>query len=351
MSRPKIRMSLGLILAMFFFFIGAVTLLEHLFNPVTFAAGLNQTRTLDTADLGTIPLQTITLTKQASKAYVKPGEQITYTLRVDSIFTKPVSVHLTDTLPAALHNVSTPTATYGTVSKAENLITWTATITQQVVAIRYSAVVTRVNEDDLIPNPVKLELGDHSLRAVTATVQVKTHWNVFLPSVQKMPPLPVMVNGDFDAGSHTLGWNEASAKFNNTLIVAGASLPSPVTPHSLNYVAWLGGQDSETADLTQKVFIPAGYPDLKLRYFYWVASLDTQCGGNSDVGYLRVNNTVRRTFNLCKANNTNGWQEEFISVAEYANQTVTFAFTVALDGAQNSNLFLDDVAFCTHCGQ
>ena len=359
-SQPKTRTLHVLILALFFLFLSLCALLGQRSNPVAYAhsaggaGSFAAAQTLDAVPtgFGTIPLSAITLTKQVSQFYVKPGERVTYTLQVSSVFTRPVSVRLTDTLPSALSAVNTLTATQGTPIKSAGLITWTATISpQQVISISYSAVVTGVAEDHTITNQVMLKLDDSSLRTAMVAVLVKTRWKLFLPVLQKPFPLPVMTNGNFDAGPHVAGWTETSAKFKNTLIVAAPSLPSSVTPRSPTYVAWLGGQDNEQADLAQTVFIPPGYPTLKLHYFYWIASLDNQCGGNSDVGHLLVNNTERKTFDLCKTNNTNGWQEGFITVAEYAKQTVTFHFDVALDNAQNSNLFIDDVSFCTNCGQ
>lgn len=306
----------------------------------------------------TIP-PAIVLTKTASLTTVLPGERITYTVQVRNATTAVLTIQLTDTLPTALLSVTMPTATQGTPVQNGKLITWTGVISQtQQLAIRYSALVTTVIDSTPITNQVVVNVNANQWFTTTAVVSAKR--TLFMPLIhQAKPPTPAptltptplpptLVNGNFEAGSK-VGWTETSVNF-DTLIVTGANLPSPVMPRSPVYVAWLGGRDHETADLAQTVAIPSGYPTLRLRYYYWSASLDTVCAENSDVVYLKANHEIRRTFTLCKSSDTNGWREAFITVGEYANQTVTFHFTMQLDGAQNSNFFIDDVSFCVDCG-
>ncbi len=310
---------------------------------------------VDAAQQRTIPL-TVVLTKTASLTTVVPGDRVTYTVQVRNATTATVSVQLTDTLPSALIALTMPTATHGAALQSGNLITWTGVISQaQQVTLRYSAVVTIPAANTAITNQVVVSVDANQLFTTTATVFIAPQ-NLFMPLIQRAPtptpvptpPVPTIVNGNFEAGPH-VGWTETSDNF-PTLLVTGPSLPSPVKPRSPVYVAWLGGRSNEHADLAQTVAIPGGYPTLQLRYFYWSASLETTCAENSDVAYLKVNNEIRRTFILCKSNDTNRWREEFIPVAQYANQTVTLHFDLQLDSAQNSNFFIDDVALCVDCG-
>lgn len=356
---------LALILSSLFYLICLLTLLQE---PTTGLAQINDSNTAlaaaprwsaQAAAQQTIP-PAIVVTKTASITLVLPGERLTYTVQVRNATTMALRIQLTDTLPSALISVTTPTATQGIPVHSDQLITWTGVVSAaQQVVIRYSAIVTPGNDSRPITNAVRV--GVNASEWFTTTAAVVARRRLFMPVVQRSqppppptltptptPPVPTLVNGNFEAGPH-VGWTETSSHF-DALIVTGSRLPNPVTPHSPVYVAWLGGRDNERADLAQSVAIPAGYPTLRLRYHYWGASLDTGCAGNSDVAYIKVNNTIRRTFLLCKSNDTNGWQEAFLDVTTYANQRVTLHFTLQLDSVQNSNFFLDDVSFCVNCG-
>jgi len=341
---------LTMILSPIFCLIGLLLLIQA---PIP---NLTHSWAVEAAEQRTIPLPVV-LTKTVSPTTVVPGARVTYTVQVHNATTATVSAHLTDTLPSALISVTVPTATHGAALQSGNLITWTGIISQQqLVTIHYSAVVTATAASTSITNQVVISVDAGQLFTTTATLFVASKY-LFMPLIERAPtptpvptpPMPVIVNGDFEAGPG-VGWTETSTNF-DTLLVTGPNLPSPVTPRSPVYVAWLGGRSNERAHLRQTIAIPRGYPALQLRYFYWSASLDTTCAESSDVAYLKVNNEIRRSFLLCQSNDTNGWRTEFIPLAQYANQTVTFDFELKLDSAQNSNFFIDDVALCAACAQ
>ena len=347
-------MKRSIILTIILSFIFCLTSLLMLVQAPT--PSLTRSWAVEAAEQHTIPLPVV-LTKTASLTTVVPGARVTYTVQVHNATTATVSVQLTDTLPSALISFTMPTATYGAALQIGSLITWTGVISQQQqVTIHYSAVVTALAASTPITNQVVISVDAGQLFTTTATISVEPLHTLFMPLIERAPtptplptpPMPVIVNGDFEAGPG-VGWTETSTSF-DTLLVTGPNLPSPVTPRSPVYVAWLGGRSNESAHLRQTIAIPSGHPALQLRYFYWSASLDTTCAESSDVAYLKVNNEIRRTFLLCKSNDTNTWREEVIPLAEYANQTVTFDFDLQLDSAQNSNFFIDDVSLCVACG-
>jgi hypothetical protein len=77
-----------------------------------------------------------------------------------------------------------------------------------------------------------------------------------------------------------------------------------------------------------------------LHYWYWSASEDACL---YDYFRIKVNATTIYTRDLCTTTNTGGWVEAAISLAAYANTSITLMFEVTTDSSLNSNMFLDDV--------
>jgi len=142
-----------------------------------------------------------------------------------------------------------------------------------------------------------------------------------------------IVNGDFESGP--TGWEEYSLQ-GWPLILHKDDLP--VTPHSGNWAAWLGGDNNEISYISQTVTIPSGIT--ALRFWQWIGSQD-QCG--YDFAWVRINNTSLLTVTLCQGNNTGGWVAQTVNIGAYAGQTVSLQFRVETDSSLNSNYFLDDV--------
>jgi len=150
-----------------------------------------------------------------------------------------------------------------------------------------------------------------------------------------------IVNGDFESGP--VGWQEYSYK-GWPLILYKDDLP--VTPHSGNWAAWLGGDDEETCYISQTVTIPAG--NVTLTLWEWIGSEDI-C--NYDFAWVRINNANVSTINLCEDNNTGGWVKRTIGLSAYAGQTVSLQIRVETDGSYISNYFVDDVALSGAAGE
>jgi hypothetical protein len=143
-----------------------------------------------------------------------------------------------------------------------------------------------------------------------------------------------ILNGDFEQGH--VAWTEYSSG-GWDLIYPAAS--TPVTAHSGAWIAWLGGADLETSRLSQAFSVPAGTS--MLHYWYWSSSEDA-C--YFDYFRIKVNGTTVFTRDLCSATDTGGWVEASLSLAAYANTTITLMFEVTTDSSLNSNIFLDDVS-------
>lgn len=150
-----------------------------------------------------------------------------------------------------------------------------------------------------------------------------------------------IVNGGFESGP--TGWEEYSLQ-GWPIILYKDDLP--VNPHGGNWAAWLGGDDDETAYISQTVTIPLN--STALTFWEWIASEDT-CG--YDFAWVRINDANVETISLCEDNNTEGWTRRTVDLSAYAGQVVSIQIRVETDGSLNSNYFVDDVALSGPAGE
>ncbi len=143
-------------------------------------------------------------------------------------------------------------------------------------------------------------------------------------------------NGDFENGSDGT-WSEYS--LNGWELIVDSNYID-LNPHSGSWLAWLGGDDDEVAQISQDISIMSG--SSYLHFWYWIASEDV-CG--YDTFHVKVNGNDKFQVSLCSNNNTFGWIEGVLDLSDSAGDTVTIQFEVNTDISLNSNLFLDDVIF------
>lgn len=180
--------------------------------------------------------------------------------------------------------------------------------------------------------------GGNSPWSVTRSAIVES--TVFLPLVMKAygtAPVTPLLNGDFEAGR--TGWTESSLK--GWDLIVNTDEPNMITPHSGSWAVWLGGDDDETATVQQSVSVPPGAS--YLAYWYVISSEETLCG--FDAGWVKINATTVKDYNLCVTANTGAWVKQVLDLGTYAGQTVTLQFGASTDAAGVSSLFIDDVAF------
>jgi len=159
---------------------------------------------------------------------------------------------------------------------------------------------------------------------------------VFLPLVTKAAALPLVANGDFEQGR--VAWEDVSKSGLPLIKNTGFSL----TPHSGQYLAWLGGLNDEDGILAQTFALPATGP-IYLHYVYQVRSNEANC--TFDVARVFVNATRVSETGLCITNETTDWKSGSINLGAYAGQTVRIAFYAITDESVISNFYVDDVAF------
>lgn len=168
-------------------------------------------------------------------------------------------------------------------------------------------------------------------------VATKFAYLPMIVNVPYVPPPSPLVNGNFEQGPGK-GWMESSSQ-GYDLIVDNFN-NNNLDPRG-NWAAWLGGVLGEVSILSQQVTVPAGSPVLS--YYYAIGSEEDDCG--YDFAYVLVNGSAVKQYNLCKSNFTNGWVRGTVNLSAYAGKSVTLGFRAETDGLNNSNFFLDDVAF------
>ncbi|MDF2630386.1 MAG: alkaline proteinase [Symbiobacteriaceae bacterium] len=148
------------------------------------------------------------------------------------------------------------------------------------------------------------------------------------------PPPSALQNGGFENG--TAPWVETST--------GGFSLVDPYRPHSGIFSAWLGGYNSGTDTISQTVTVPANGT---LSYWWYLVSNE-----GTGVGYdflrVRLYDTSGRLVATVKSRSNrdvrNSWQQDTVSLAAYAGQTLRLEFAVTLDYSLTSSFWIDDVS-------
>lgn len=141
-------------------------------------------------------------------------------------------------------------------------------------------------------------------------------------------------NPGFEDGAAS--WSQSSSGGWNLIV---PDTDAPVLAHGGSWLAWLGGDDTETSQLWQTITISASAP--YLHFWYWTASED-YCG--YDFFYVAVNGINVDTMDLCDSTDTGGWVQRVLNLSAYAGTGKTVQFKVVTDSSFNSNLFLDDVS-------
>ncbi|MGC9347230.1 MAG: S8 family serine peptidase [Anaerolineae bacterium] len=213
--------------------------------------------------------------------------------------------------------------------------------------LAYTGTFTQVTALDQAPGQWYYRVRAHTALGSSPwsnieSVVVPYHIHLSLILRDYPPPLPSHIeNGDFEAGSQ--GWTEYS-RFGFDLIVDNTALAADnVTAHSGSWATWLGGANNEVSSIEQAVTV--GAAETHLAYWRWIHSNETDC--LSDGAEILINNVVVDSYALCASNNTAGWTLTSVDLGAYEEMTVTLTFKTTLDGAVNSNLFIDDVSFET----
>ncbi len=158
-----------------------------------------------------------------------------------------------------------------------------------------------------------------------------------------VPAINVVENGSFE-NTASDAWVEDSKIYGGkgSLITSKLDLPQGILTNSGSYIAWLGGANDETSQLSQRIELPLNAETLN--FYYEIRSTDA-CG--YDRASVLINEQSQVDFALCVNEETLGWQLHTINISEYAGQTVNITFRLASDDLLVSNWFIDDVVVAT----
>lgn len=169
------------------------------------------------------------------------------------------------------------------------------------------------------------------------------------PSADTPTPTPTtppssgdpLINGDFEQGNG-VGWTESSTNgFTLYGTAAEMGVTFPFAPNGGSAMAWLGRADNETSIIAQTITVPND----GMHYIYYSYQLqsDDICGW--DFAYLKVDNNIIATGNLCSSNNISVWTAAGFDLSAYAGQSVSLSFEATTDFSTSSSFFVDDVYF------
>ncbi|MEM2130180.1 MAG: hypothetical protein QXZ70_06245 [Candidatus Bathyarchaeia archaeon] len=176
---------------------------------------------------------------------------------------------------------------------------------------------------------------------------IDTHfYQTFLPAVTKGPTCggEMIVNPGFEQGAD-IGWSKSST--NGRRLIYSSGFPAPVTPHSGNWAAWLGGVHNEVSLLSQTIIPPANATSATLTYWYWIQSGESSC--IYDHAWVELNGGLLRLHDLCSSGNTNGWRQAIVNLTPYLGQPIGLRFYVDTDSSIISHFFIDDVSLNVQC--
>ena len=162
-------------------------------------------------------------------------------------------------------------------------------------------------------------------------------WVLMIPAVTAGSRCAAIPNGTFESG------NTACIEYSELgYEIITNDFPAGLLPHNGSYAAWLGGDDNEISLIEQQV--PVSSSCSFLTFYHWIDSAD-DCG--YDFGFIFINDTLVRTYQLCAARDTGGWRVQSIDLGAYAGQTVDLVFSSATDESNSSSWLIDDVSFQT----
>ncbi len=167
------------------------------------------------------------------------------------------------------------------------------------------------------------------------TCQVEPGWTC-TPPIPPVPPVNVMADGSFEAGTPNPSWAEASTNFGSP-ICSQALCGGPVPSDGLWHV-WFGGISVyEAGSVEQSVVIPATATTIDFDLTVGV------CDSLNDYMDLEIDGNQEFTTDPCTAGPP---ATESVNIGAYADgaaHTVRFTSETFATGGGNSNFFLDNV--------
>lgn len=287
------------------------------------------------------------------KAY--SGEIVTYTISFHNTSTPSYTakVGVTDTVPSSL--VINENSIHTSEGNAEllpnDLITWVVNVEYgKVYTLTYAARSPVVTMTTLVTNIVDIYEIENvwvvtPTRLTTTTfavLSIEVTPTLYLPLISKaMEEMNQLQNYRFENGAGD-GWDESPGS-----LIFKREGQYPNSPDGV-WVAWLGGAPNANDVLAQEIKLPAEYKSLGLTYLYRVDSGESAPG--IDRAGVRITATGVQTKtedHELTIGNSSGWQRKVIYLEDFRAKSTTFSFWAELNGAVNSNFFVDKVEICS----
>ena len=265
-------------------------------------------------------------------------------------------IGITDIVAPGLQLMTeTITATSGNIGYSEGVLTWTLTVEYSqsyVLSYTVSTPLSLTVPSTITSEAVLYEIenldGSTPPTPLTKTASsqlVIDLWKLHLPLTMRVLPN----NGNFEQGRRD--WAEIINGTTPGKLIYSTQ-ESPLAMIDGSFYGWLGGIPNQTNELSQTFRLASPLPSLKLRYLYWIQSDEDTCS-DAEVAEVRVNGDPLETYQLCKQNRTfdetkgHGWRRGVLELAGYQGNMVTLTFFTRLNGAKNSNFFVDVVQLCS----
>jgi uncharacterized lipoprotein YddW (UPF0748 family) len=162
---------------------------------------------------------------------------------------------------------------------------------------------------------------------------------------------PRLINPGFEGGRGQSAW-QVNAPAGDPVLYPSDELPSTVSPHGGDWVAWLGEHTpgaSQTIALTQSVALPSGAPTATLTLAWLVHPEATAPSGSDSLSVDLYGTSGAHLETLLAATNdspANAWQGSEFDLSAWTGQTVQLAFRAV---TRATSFFVDDVTLTT-CG-
>ncbi len=152
----------------------------------------------------------------------------------------------------------------------------------------------------------------------------------------------ILVNPSFDDGGGA--WSESGSY---AVIYHQDGLP--VTAHTPEYLAWLGGYPDADDTLAQTFTVPAAATTLDVSFYYWVDTVELQEGVVYDLLEVQLRDAggafLAAVATLTDEDDTGGWTLFSAAFASpWAGETLELRFHGTTDFVDNTNFFVDTVA-------
>ncbi|MCG8346212.1 MAG: S8 family serine peptidase [Chloroflexales bacterium] len=143
-----------------------------------------------------------------------------------------------------------------------------------------------------------------------------------------------MLNGGFEEGFSS--WWQSSN--------GGYQLISANRPQNDLYSAWLGGYNNAADEMYQTITIPS---NATLTYSWYISTQESgsRAYDSFSVGLYDTQGALITTLRtLSNASSTGRWQQDTLSLAAYAGQTIRIHFSATTDYTLPTSFYIDDVS-------